>query len=453
MTREEISARLEELRGGIQYLAAFDELDDEQRSAWDDATAEFEQLSERANDIAAREAAAERAAKVPTLQVNVRKSTEDVLNDRGASGRDMADAVTRSLEDRGVDADNLSHVRGILKRHQSDRAWAQNIAARSTDAYASAFMKIITGNHLALDESERAAAAVGTNTAGGFLVPTHLDPTLIITNSGTSNAIRGISRTVTLTDGNVWNGVSSAGVTASWDAELAEVSDDTPAFARVSVPIYKAQAFVQASVEAIEDAAGLQSDLLMLLSDARDRLEGAAHATGTGSAQPTGIVYALSGTSYELTTTTANLVDLTQLQTVYRTVPVRHRAASKWLMSPTFLGNIQALGTALSASYTTDLNSSYTGNLLGKPVVESDDMPSTQTTTAKDKVLVFGNFANYLIVDKPGSMSVNYIPPGFLQNTANNLPDGRVGWYAYWRSGADSINDAAFVQLIEKTSA
>jgi predicted phage gp36 major capsid-like protein len=31
-----------------------------------------------------------------------------------------------------------------------------------------------------------------------------------------------------------------------------------------------------------------------------------------------------------------------------------------------------------------------------------------------------------------------------LQNTANSLPDGRVGWYGFWRVGADALIDVAF---------
>jgi HK97 family phage major capsid protein len=265
--------------------------------------------------------------------------------------------------------------------------------------------------------------------------------------------IRGISRVETLTVGNVWNGVSSAGITAGWDGELVEVNDDTPNdFARVSVPLYKAASFAQASEEALADIGNVQSSLLTMFADAKDRLEAAAHATGSGSAQPTGIFTALDANSnVEIVTTTANLVDLTQLQRVYRSVPVRWRGTSTWLIHPLFLGTIQALGTAVSASYSTDITQPYTPRLLGRPVVESDEAPSTETTTAKDNVTILGDFSNFLIIDKPGSMTVTYIPVMF--NTSNNLPDGRVGWRVSWRTGSDSINDVAFRLLQEKTSA
>jgi predicted phage gp36 major capsid-like protein len=64
---------------------------------------------------------------------------------------------------------------------------------------------------------------------------------------------------------------------------------------------------------------------------------------------------------------------------------------------------------------------------------------------------VFGDFSNFIIVDKPGSTSVEFIPHFF--NTSNNLPDGRRGWYMHFRNGSDSVNDLAFRLLVDKTTA
>lgn len=454
MNIEQINARTAELRGGFDYLLAVAEeapLTDEQRAQWDEAEVEFKALSERADDIKKLTEAAERAAAVPTLQTVIKPSTEDILNDRSATGTALADSVTRAMEERGAPAEHVDNARMLLKRHQDNVDWSRNLAARSTDVYRTAFTKAVTGNEVYLSNEERAALQVGSNTKGGFAVPTHLDPTLIITNNGSSNPIRPISRVVTLTTGNVWNGLTSAGATFSWDGELTEVSDDTPDFGRVSVPTYKVQGFIQGSVEALEDT-NLAAEIAGLFADGRDRIEATAHATGSGSSQPTGIVTALdANTNVELTSTTAATIGLVDLQTTYRSVPIRWRGNGKWLMNPYYLGNIQALGTALGATYSTDLTQAYTSQILGKPVVESDEMPTTQTTTVRDNEIVYGDFSNYLIVDMPGSFAVQYIPVMF--NTANNLPDGRVGWFAYWRTGADSVNDLAFRLLQDKTSA
>lgn len=450
----------QEIRDGVEYLDAClrdiaERGQADEQEAFDAGLVERDRLVK----LAERHAEIERLASLPGHTVApssgpqvIRKSDPtDVIQDPTATRTQLADALTYAVENVTGES-GVEQVRILAKRHASDRGWIRQLVVRSSDAYVSAFQKLLVGGGAYLSDEERAAVAVGTAANGGVLVPTFLDPTVMMTNSGTSNAIRRIARVVTLTSGNVWNGVTSAGVTASWDAELAEVSDDSPTFSAVSVPVYKAQAFVQASTEAFEDIAGLQADVLVMFADARDRLEGSAHATGSGSSQPTGIFTALdANTNVEIVSTTAATVGLVDLDTVYYNVPVRFRANSTWVMNPRYALAIKDLGTAVSASFSGDLRAGTAGTLLGRPVVESDDAPSTQTTTARDNEIVLGDFSNYLIVDKPGSTVIQPIP--YLLNTANNLPDGRSGWLMHFRSGADSLNDTAFRLLQDRTSA
>jgi HK97 family phage major capsid protein len=189
-----------------------------------------------------------------------------------------------------------------------------------------------------------------------------------------------------------------------------------------------------------------------MFADARDRLEGAAHATGTGTDQPTGIFTALDAAAgSEIVSDTAAQINKEDLDEMYRSVPVRFRSRASWLMHPIWALAIQNLGSAVSNKFTTELTQGTATQLYGRPVVESDDAPSASSTTVKDNEVIFGDFSNYVIVDKPGSFAVEYIPQLF--NTSNNLPDGRRGWYAYWRTGADSVVDGAFRLLQDKTSA
>jgi HK97 family phage major capsid protein len=409
--------------------------------------AEIAAKTAKADQLDAEEAAVARAqALAPQV---IRRPEVNAFDARNLNAGQIADAITRSIEERDIDP---TYARSILKRHKGEREWAQNLLARGSEVYASAWLKMVTGRSAFMSNEERAAIAVGTNTQGGYLVPTHLDPTIILTNTGSLNAIRAISRVVTLVRENTWNGVTSAGVTASWDAELAEVSDDSPSFGNAQVPTYQAQALVQASLNGIDDIEALASDVLMMLGDARDRLEGAAHCTGTGSAQPTGIFTALdANTNVEVTSTTAATIGVVDLQGILRALGPRFRPNATFVMNPVYADAIKNLGTALSNAYSTDLTQANAPRILSKPVVETDDAPSTQTTTVRDNEVVVGDFSNYLIVDKPGSTTIDFIP--HLFNTANNLPDGRSAWYMRFRSGADSVNDLAFRLLQDKTSA
>jgi HK97 family phage major capsid protein len=172
------------------------------------------------------------------------------------------------------------------------------IVLRSTDEYASAWLKIIQGREFTLTNEERTVLGVSTNANGKFLLPTHLDPTIILTSALSTNEVRKIARVVTLTDGQpAWNGITSAGVTASWDGEVVEVSDDSPTFGNPSIATVRAQALVQASISAVEDISDLGSDVMMMFADAKDRLEGAAHATGAGTTTPKGVFTAVAAVS------------------------------------------------------------------------------------------------------------------------------------------------------------
>ena len=393
-------------------------------------------------------------------QVVVKKDPFEILRTNSLHHMGEAELV-RSLQDANLMALEAAEMpKGYdgsaelyLRRHRKDTNWSRNLLARMRPEYLEAWEKAVTGRHMEMTEVERSAIAVGTNTAGGYLVPTHLDPTLILTNTGAKDKLRAISRVVSLTGGaNTWRGVSTAGSTASWDAELTEVSDDTPPFAPVSIPVFSAKSLIQASIESFEDIANLASDVQMLLADSRTRLEAVAHMTGNGTTAPTGIFTALdANTNVEVQLTTGSTFTRADLAGVATALGDRWTDDAKWLMHPQMAERVAALGTALGASYSVDMTQQLNQQLLGYPIVTSFSAPSTFQTTTVDNLLVFGDFSSYVIVDKPGSTSIEFIP--HLFNTSNNLPDGRRAWYMHFRNGADSVNDLAFRLLQDKTTA
>ena len=483
---------IQSLREGIEYVEAElrnihvaadgRELNEDEQARWDAGVAYLDGGDDTKGARARLVDAESRAAAIDAMDAGKGDKGDQTLRDKSFSfQRDTKDAISQLVEDRSATSGKLAdglirglgerdiddaQLRTVIKRHLTNadlderqategREWARELLVRSTPVYTRAFFKYMTGRGMALTDEERAAISATTAANGGVLVPTHLDPTIILTNDGSANALRPISRVVTtIGNSNVWNGVSSAGVTASFGAPLTEVSDNSPTFAAPSVTVHKAQAFVQATVEAFDDIAALASDVTMMFADAKDRLEGVKHCVGAGdgSNEPFGIFTALdANTNVEIVSDTAATIALADLTEVRRSVGQRWRGRSTWVMNPVYADAIKALGTALSASYSTDITQANTDTLLGRPVVETDDAPETQTTTVKDNEIVFGDFSNYVIVDKPGSTSIEFIP--HLFNTNANLPDGRRGWYMHWRTGADSVNDLAFRLLQDKTSA
>ena len=431
-------------------------LADEVRGKVATLDAEDDQLKAREDELVK---IAERAATAKDAPQFVRKDEPtDILEDRSATPKQLADAVLRSAEERVGDGPELDSIRSMVRRHGSDTGWTRNLLARSTEQYQQAFANLIRsrGELAMLDPAEQQllrAVAVGTNTQGGVFGPTIIDPTLILTNAGTSNAIRQVARVITLTGAqNSYNPVTSAGATSSWDPEFTEVSDDAPAYARPNIPIYKAQTFLPFSFEAEEDIPGLMQSLSEVLVDARDRLEGTAHATGSGSSQPTGLFTALNAdTNTQVVTTTAATIGLVDLHSFYRTLPVRWRRNGVFIAHPLWLGAIRQLGTAVSASFSGDLRDPLPERLIGKPVLETDDAPSTQTTTALDNIMSFGDPKTFVILDKPGSMQVEFIAN--VVSGSNGRPIGARALYAHWRNGSGLVTTNSHRLLVDKTSA
>jgi HK97 family phage major capsid protein len=286
------------------------------------------------------------------------------------------------------------------------------------------------------------AMSIGTTTEGGFAVPEQLDPQIVWLDAGTLNAVRRIARVVTATGDN-WEGLTGTPGTWSWDAEAAEVSDDSATIGRPAVPIHMARGFIPFSIEVQGDYPGFMEDMRTALVRGRDTLEGDTHIDGTGSGQPTGITVALAGGAREIDTATSVVFAIADVFTTQETLAARYRSNATWLMHNAIGNAVRQFDTAGGAALWERIGADRPAQLLGRPVVESEEMDS-DPATAGQEIAVFGDFSNYVIADRIG-MNVELVP--HLFSTTTNLPDGQRGLFAYFRSGADSINDLGFVQL------
>lgn len=344
----------------------------------------------------------------------------------------------------------------IVERFDTrDSLLARQCLVTSSPAYTRAWAKVARNEqHLlsqdearALQQAEHFRAMSLSDSAGGYLVPFQLDPTIILTSDGSANDIRLFARQVVAT-GDTWNGVTSAAVSWSWDAEGAELSDDAPSFGQPSIPIYKAQGFVPISIEALQDEQNVTATVAELLAAGKDDLEAVSLITGDGSGKCTGIVSALAASSPTVVVNAA-ADDTFALKDVYATqgaLPKRYRGRASWLANNLIYNLVRQFDTAGGAGLWTTLGDGTPEKLLGRPVGEAEAMDGTITTSGAghNYSLIFGDFSNYVIADRIG-MTVEFIP--HLFHTNNNRPSGQRGWYAYARMGADSVNDKAFRML------
>lgn len=372
--------------------------------------------------------------------------------DRASVTREMTARAKSAIEKMPVANDTVRQAAtDIIERFDdSDGKLARLCLATSSPAYMRAWSKMARGAGHELTRNEQEAIAHArqatramslTDSAGGYLVPFQLDPTVIITSAGSLNQIRRAARQVVAT-GDVWNGVSAGAVTWAFAAEATEASDNAPTFAQPSINIYKAQGFVPISIEAIEDEANVAAEVARLLAFGRDTLEATKFISGSGTNEPVGIVTALDGTAGNIETTTDNTFAIADIYKADNSLPARYRMNASWLAHRAIYNAVRAFDTAGGAGMWTQVGNGQPSQLLGRPVYEAEAMASTPTTDQAN-ILIYGDFQNYVIADRIG-MTVEFIP--HLVGS-NRRPTGQRGWYAYYRVGADSVNDGAFVML------
>lgn len=493
LTHQQAVIRLRDIRAELEELEKRDDLTAEQEREFDELTREFGEVDDHRRQLERKSAlervrSAVRATERTPSALRVERGTsvgghdgydaDPILNPdsvedcRFRNPWDLSGVNTWSRSKTEVNAEMRARAKSAVEKmggttdavreagtriieqwDDGDARISRLCLATSSPEYLRAWSKMAAGRRelVTADEQRALERAMSlTDSAGGYLVPFQLDPTVVITANGSRNQIRQVARQVVAT-GDVWNGVSSGAVAWSWDAEATEVSDDATTFAQPSIPVYKAAGFVPISLEAMEDAANVTAEVARLLSFGRDTLEAAAFTTGTGSGQPTGIVTALAGGSSEVAVATAETFALADIYALDGALPARYRANAAWLANRGIYNRIRQFDTAGGAGLWERLPGDVPPMLLGRPALEAEDMDATwnAAATANNYIAVFGDFSNYVIADRVG-MQVEFVPHLFGNN---NRPTGQRGWYAYYRVGADSVNDAAFRLLNLATTA
>lgn len=295
-------------------------------------------------------------------------------------------------------------------------------------------------------EMVRASFTEGVPASGGYMVPFHLDPTIILTNDGRINPMRGLADTVTLQNTNIWHGVATDGVTAEYVGESVEVAAATATFSQPTITAFKADVYMPASMELLQDSTFGQQ-IPMLIQDARDEWEANEFVLGAGStAAIEGLVTKLAATAASVVSATTNASfgspDVFKLANA---LPPRYRSNSTWIGEQSIFNLVRQFNVSgqPSGAFWTDLGPARPSQLLGRDVAESSVMyaaPLHTATSSNDNILVLGDIRKcYKIVDRMG-MEIQYDP---MVLGSNRRPTGEVAWVAFWRQGGGVVNSNA----------
>jgi HK97 family phage major capsid protein len=396
----------------------------------------------------------EARATVPRGPEFIRKPDAPTVGEvRTLTRGEVRDAAMRSLEAQPaylVNDENRNHLDRLVNTRTDDLDGdqiARRLLITEGDAYRTAWMKAITQQSPAFTPEEAHSinelrAASLTDASGGFGVPVLIDPTIIITSGASDVPLLQVARIETITN-DEWKGVSSQGVSWSWDAEASAASDDAATLAQPSVVTYMGRGFIPYSIEVGMDYPSFAAEMSRLLDQGYMDLLAAATATGNGSTAPFGIFTALdANTNVEVVVTTDGVFQALDIDKVWAALPERYRSRASWFMNVDVENEIRAFGSGTATSrFTVDQTAGGISRLNGRSVILSDYAPTFTGTTGASNLLVVGDFSNYVVAQRAG-MSIELIP--HLFDVTNNRPTGSRGWFAWARTGADSVNDLGF---------
>jgi len=476
MTLEEMRARraaIEAELRGINEAAGDAALTDEQATRWTSLESEHVTLGEGIEREERSARIAESRARWGTVQMGVKEDPFDGSDVRSlprAEARSKALAVLEQRENT-YHLENLSGTQARvdrLVRTQSNNfngdQFARYMLASESEAYRSAFMKLIGGGAPVLTAEEGRAvnlvnelrAAMSLTAAnGGYGVPVLIDPTIILTAQGHPNDFFDIARVEDITT-STWNGVSSAGATSYWATEGITVTGGEPTLAQPTVPTKKLTTYVKYSFEVGGDYPNFASEMANVMGSAHQEALVSAFTIGLGTtAQPTGISTSLKATSAsQVLVSTDGSLYAADLYKLWAALPIRYRGAARWMASTSVLNAVRqfAAGSNNSdANFTVSVGQETVDRLFGKPVHYNDYMdPAVGTNGATSAsslgLVIVGDFRNFLIANRVGATveTVQHV----LDTTTGN-PTGQRGTLMWARIGSNVINSSGFRLLTQ----
>lgn len=279
------------------------------------------------------------------------------------------------------------------------------------------------GSMARLTSQEQNALSEGTDTAGGFLVPADIQAEILARRADASVmrqicTVRQTSRDRIQFPAVAPHGSSgsiySSGFVGGLVGEVTTSTDQGPTFQQFEVSIKKFQAYTKVSKDLIKDSG---ADVLAFLATDGGRNLGLVednyflNGLGTGL-EPMGLLTA-SPTTFDVEGSTANTISNTiaaagsapKIIAGSYQLPGQYSDGATWLMNRSIMGNIHGLVDAQSRPWWQAANIAGGSEgapplLVNIPARTSPFMPSNGTPADGTKVLLLGDFSNYIIAER-----------------------------------------------------
>lgn len=361
------------------------------------------------------------------------------------------DAIMADVDAKKVEIDRIERVLDAereLSQRVEQRAGREQIskdeAKQKEVTDVKVFNKWLRGGMEALDRDERAimqrshvpsiqaAQSVGTTTAGGFLVPQSFSDRLEVALKFFGGILNEADIIETGDGADMpWPTVNDTAQVGAILAENATITGQDITFGSVTLKAYMyTSKLIAVSYQLMQDSFASVDNLVADLAGQRlGRILNQHLTTGTGSAQPNGVVTAatLGKTGTTGQTTSVIYDDLVDL--IYSVDKV-YRAGSKFMAADSSIKVIMKLkDTQNRPLWQPSVQAGQPDMLMGYPIVVNNDVA---TMAANAKSILFGDFKRYKVRRAKGVSLLR-----LNERYADNL---QVGFFAFMRVDGNLID-------------
>ncbi len=246
------------------------------------------------------------------------------------------------------------------------------------------------------DNATAKALSEGTGTEGGYLVPTEFRAA-VVEKMYKEGVIRPRATVIPLTRDKMEVPAESGGVTVYWTGENSAFTESNPTFAQVVLNTNKLTGLSKMSRELFADTAvNLMDYIARLFARAFNTEEDKKFMTGSGTGEPKGL------RQYTVTSVAqagANLA-ADDIKELFYTLPVQYRSRASWLIHNTRIKLVDKLKDSQNRYLWADGLAGAPNTLLGRPVLEQNDIPTNLGAGSDESEIWFGDLSYYLIGDR-----------------------------------------------------
>jgi HK97 family phage major capsid protein len=307
----------------------------------------------------------------------------------------------------------------------------------------SIYSKWLKGGDAALSADDwahvRNTMSTTTGSEGGFTVDTEVARS-VVNALKAYGGMRQVSTVIATSGFGLLSFPTSNGTAEKGEliAENQSATDLDVTFGTVGLPAYKfSSKVVTVPIELIQDSGiDVEGFVRERLVERLGRVTNELFTTGTGSAQPNGIVTAATvGVTAANSTSQVTAITYDSLVAMQHSVDPAYRRAAGWMFNDTTMRVLRQIKDQSNRpifvpGYETGNPGGEFDRLLGAPVTINQDMANM---AANNRSILFGDFAGYYIRDVMAVELLRFTDSAFMKK-------GQIGFLGWMRTGGNLVD-------------